>query len=102
VKNSTDNRARSCPILSERLRAIVIQVSEAQKEGKASDIREILQIAQKLAKIREKTESDIPILELFFLPKSKAYVAVYPHAQCVDRITPHERLRHRGVHRKNE
>ena len=56
---------------------MVIQTSEAQKQGRVSDVREIVNIAASLAKKRERVQNAIPILDICYLPKLGIYVAVY-------------------------
>ena len=82
--------------MSKALRAVVVCVSEARKEGRAQDMREVLQIANKLVKMREKSESEIPILEVVYVPRVQAYVCIY------ERMGVPRALGRRGVHRKNE
>ena len=60
-----------------RLRAVVVKTSEAEKQGRACDMREIVNIASSLAKARERVQYSIPILEIFYSAKLGVYVCVY-------------------------
>lgn len=60
-----------------QLRAVVIAVSEAAKRGRACDMREIVNIAGALAKKREGTRHNVPILEIFYSARLGVYVAIY-------------------------
>ena len=59
------------------LKAVVVEVSEAQKRGRACDMREIVNIASSLAKKREGAQHTIPIVEILFSAKLGVYVAIY-------------------------
>ena len=60
-----------------RLRAVVILTSEAEKQNRAQNMREINNILASLAKRKEKVTHDIPILDYLFSPKLNAHVGIY-------------------------
>ena len=60
-----------------RLRAVVILTSEAEKQGRARDMREINNILASVAKTREEVSHDVPILDYFYSPKLDAHVGIY-------------------------
>ena len=57
--------------------SVVILTSEASQQGRARDMREIVNIASSLAKTKEKVKHDIPILDILFSAKLGVYVAIY-------------------------
>ena len=69
-----------------RLRAVVILTSEAEKQGRASDMREINNILASVAKTREGVEHDVPILDYWYSAKLDAHVGIYETQNR--RITP--------------
>ena len=60
-----------------RLRAVVILTSEAEKQGRARDMREINNILASVAKEREGVEHDVPIMDYLYSPKLDAHVGIY-------------------------
>ena len=72
-----------------RLKAVVIQTSKARKQGRACDMREIVNIAASLAKKRERVKQDIAILDICFFPNLGVHVAVY--------LAPDSRMTSPGV-----
>jgi hypothetical protein len=54
------------------LKSLVIVPNE-----KTKDLGDILQIARSLAKRKEHTDDNIPVLNIIFDPVTKVYIAVY-------------------------
>jgi hypothetical protein len=54
------------------LKSLVIVPNE-----KTKDLGDILQIARSLAKRKEHTDANIPVLNVIFDPVTKVYIAVY-------------------------
>jgi hypothetical protein len=59
------------------VRTVVILTSEAEKQNRAQNMKEINNILASFAKRKEKVTHDIPILDYLFSPKLNARVGIY-------------------------
>ena len=59
------------------LRAVVVEVSKALSQGRLKDMKGVLKVGLKLAKQRENTAKELPILDTLYSCRLQAYVIVY-------------------------